>query len=80
MKSPQSAPLIKNVSPRSAALFGIGFVLSLVIVSLTSVAILGDGAVLEPGDRLTLVILAGNLLLLVALASIVFIRLRRRMR
>lgn len=80
MKPSQSAPLIKNVSPRSAALFGIGFVLSLVIVILTSVAILGDGAVLEPGDRLTLAILVGNLVLLIALASVVFIRLRRRMR
>lgn len=80
MESPKSTPLIRNVSPRSAALFGIGFLLSLAIVVLTSVAILGDGAVLEPGDRLTLAILVGNLLLLVALGAIVFIRLRRRMR
>lgn len=80
MKASQSAPLIKNVSPRSAALFAIGFLLSLAIVILTSIAILGDGAVLEPGDRLTLAILVGNLLLLIGLASIVFIRLRRRVR
>ena len=80
LKSSNATPLIKNVSPRSAALFGIGFLLSLAIVVLTSVAILGDGAVLEPGDQLTLYILVGNLVLLVALASVVFVRLRRRMR
>ncbi|WP_417476099.1 ATP-binding protein [Maricaulis sp.] len=80
MKKLPSGPLITNVSPRSAALFGIGFLLSLTVVVLTAIAILGDGAVLEPGDRLTLAILVGNCLLLFALASVVFIRLRRRMR
>jgi two-component system nitrogen regulation sensor histidine kinase NtrY len=80
LQSTATHTLIRNISPRSAALFGVGFVVSLAIVVLTALAILGDGAVLEPGDRQALIILLGNGVLILGLAAVVVVRLRRRIR
>ena len=77
---PVSNPLIRNISPRSAALFAIGYILSLAILVLTAAAILGGESLLEPGDPLALAILAFNGVLILALGAVVAIRLRRRIR
>lgn len=80
MSDSESVSLIKNISPRSAALFGLGFVVATTVLVVIAVAILGDIYALEPGDSLALAILSGNAILILALALVVFVRVRRRIR
>ena len=72
--------MIKNISPRSAALFGLGFVVATTILVVVAVAILGDIYAIEPGDPLALAILSANAVLILGLALVVFVRVRRRIR
>ena len=80
MSDSESVSLIKNISPRSAALFGLGFVVATTVLVVIAVAILGDIYALEPGDSLALAILSGNAILILALALVVIVRVRRRIR
>lgn len=80
MSDSESVSMIKNISPRSAALFGLGFVVATTILVVVAVAILGDIYAIEPGDPLALAILSANAVLILGLALVVFVRVRRRIR
>ncbi len=72
--------LIRNISPRSAALFGSGVFLSALVLTATAAAILGENSGLEAGDPLAVAILSANALLILVLGGVVALRLRRRIR
>lgn len=78
MSSTGTHTLIRNISPRSAALFVAGLVLATSILVGTAVAVLGGFGTLDPGNPLALYILGGNAALLVVLGLVVAVRLRRR--
>ncbi|MHA6288593.1 sensor histidine kinase [Maricaulis sp. CAU 1757] len=73
-------PLIRNISPRSAALFGLGFIVSVTILAITALGVLGEGGLISLGGRTTLIVLAANAVLILILASVVGVRLVRRLR
>jgi two-component system nitrogen regulation sensor histidine kinase NtrY len=79
---PEASPhtLIKNISPRSAAAYGTGFVIALAIIAVIALGTLSDLAWFNPGDRIVTVMLIANSILIVGLAIVVGVRLRRRIR
>ena len=75
-----SNPIIKNISPRSAMLFSIGFIAAFLILVFAAVGLLGDDPLLESTSRSTKAVLIGNAILITALAGVVAVRFRRRLR
>ena len=72
--------LIRNISPRSAALFGVGFVVSLAALSVAAVILLSEGGLTGPNNRIALAILIGNAVVIAGLAGVVVLRFLRRVR
>jgi two-component system nitrogen regulation sensor histidine kinase NtrY len=72
--------ILRNISPRSAAAFGAGFIVSLVVLAFTAISTLGDGAWFQPSDNFVVGVLIGNGVLIFILAVVVGVRLRRRVR
>ena len=63
--------LIRNISPRSAALFGAGFLVSLGLLGVAAFILLNEGGLTGANNRIALGILVGNLVLLLGLAGVV---------
>lgn len=72
--------LIRNISPRSAALFGAGFLVSLGLLGVAAFILLNEGGLTGANNRIALGILVGNLVLLLGLAGVVVLRFVRRVR
>lgn len=72
--------LIRNISPRSAALFGAGFFVSLGLLGVAAFILLNEGGLTGANNRIALGILVGNLVLLFGLAGVVILRFVRRVR
>ncbi len=72
--------LIRNISPRSAALFGAGFLVSLGLLGVAAFILLNEGGLTGANNRIALGILVGNLVLLFGLAGVVVLRFVRRVR
>ena len=72
--------LIRNISPRSAALFGAGFLVSLGLLGIAAFILLNEGGLTGANNRIALGILVGNLVLLFGLAGVVVLRFMRRVR
>jgi len=72
--------LIRNISPRSAALFGAGFLVSLGLLGVAAFILLNEGGLTGANNRIALGILVGNLVLLLGLAGVVVLRFMRRVR
>jgi len=72
--------LIKNISPRSAAAFGVGFVLSMSIIVITAIATFTERGIFRPGESIVLIVLSANAVLILGLAFVVGVRLFRRIR
>ncbi len=80
MPNADPKPLIRNISPRSAALFGIGFVASAVFLTIAATGLLGDNGVMRLSDRTAMAMLIGNSVLIAGLAGVVIVRFVRRVR
>jgi len=72
--------LIRNISPRSAALFGAGFLVSLGLLGVAAFILLNEGGLTGANNRVAIGILVGNLVLLFGLAGVVVLRFVRRVR
>ncbi|MBO6765755.1 MAG: PAS domain-containing sensor histidine kinase [Maricaulis sp.] len=72
--------MIRNISPRSAALFGAGFLVSLGLLGVAAFILLNEGGLTGANNRIALGILVGNLVLLLGLAGVVVLRFVRRVR
>jgi two-component system nitrogen regulation sensor histidine kinase NtrY len=72
--------LIRNISPRSAALFGIGFLVSFALSGVAAFILLREGGLTGPNNRIALGILVGNAVLILGLAGVVVLRFARRVR
>lgn len=72
--------LIRNISPRSAALFGAGFLVSLGLLGVAAFILLNEGGLTGANNRVALGILVGNLVFLLGLAGVVVLRFVRRVR
>jgi two-component system, NtrC family, nitrogen regulation sensor histidine kinase NtrY len=75
-----SKPLIRNISPRSAALFGIGFVTSAILLTIAATGLLGDNGLMRLNDRNAMALLVGNAVLILGLGGVVVVRFVRRVR
>lgn len=73
-------PMIRNLSPRSAMLFGLGFVVAITVLAITTFLLLGDETLLQTRNRTMSGVLIGNAILIAALAIVVGVRFRRRLR
>jgi two-component system nitrogen regulation sensor histidine kinase NtrY len=72
--------LIRNISPRSAALFGVGFLVSFALSGVAAFILLREGGLTGPNNRIALGILVGNAVLILGLAGVVVLRIVRRVR
>jgi two-component system, NtrC family, nitrogen regulation sensor histidine kinase NtrY len=79
---PQSSTrtLIRNISPQSAALFGIGFFVSLGLLAASAFILLNEGGLTGSRSRYAVGILVGNAVLITGLAGVVTLRFVRRFR
>ena len=79
---PQSSTrtLIRNISPQSAALFGIGFFVSLSLLAASAFILLNEGGLTGSRSRYAVGILVGNAVLITGLAGVVTLRFVRRFR
>ena len=80
MPQTSAKTLIRNISPQSAALFGIGFVVSLGLVTAAAFILLREGGLTDEADRYAIAMLIGNGVLIAGLASVVALRFLRRFR
>lgn len=80
MPNSSGKTLIRNISPRSAALFGIGFLASFVLLGVAAFILLREGGLTGPNNRIALGILVGNAILILGLAGVVVLRFVRRVR
>ena len=80
MPNSTAKTLIRNISPRSAALFGMGFVVSLAALTVAAFILLREGGLTGPNNRIAVAILVGNAVVIAGLAGVVGLRFARRVR
>ena len=80
MPTTATKPLIRNISPRSAALFGIGFVTSAIFLTVAATGLLGGNGLMRLSDRSATALLIGNAVLIFGLGCVVVVRFIRRVR